>query len=69
MTDKVRMVCTVHTQSGATPAASTRAEVVDATEDRRKQRIWEAAAWTVRRLPTDDVYAFPERLIALAPAR
>jgi very-short-patch-repair endonuclease len=39
---------------------------LDASEDLRKQRLWEAAGWTVRRLPTDDVYLHPERLIALA---
>jgi Protein of unknown function (DUF559) len=39
---------------------------LDATEDLRKQRIWEAAGWTVRRLPTDDVYLHPERLLELA---
>jgi very-short-patch-repair endonuclease len=39
---------------------------LDASEDLRKQRIWEAAGWTVRRLPTDDVYLHPERLLALA---
>ncbi len=37
------------------------------TEDERKTRAWEAAGWTVHRLPTDDVYAFPGRLLALAP--
>jgi very-short-patch-repair endonuclease len=41
---------------------------LDATEDRRKQRAWEAADWTVLRLPTEDVYLRPERLLALAPA-
>jgi very-short-patch-repair endonuclease len=40
---------------------------LDASEDLRKQRIWEAAGWRVRRLPTDDVYLHPERLLALAP--
>jgi very-short-patch-repair endonuclease len=39
---------------------------LDASEDLRKQAIWEAAGWTVRRLPTDDVYLEPERLLALA---
>ena len=39
---------------------------LDASEDLRKQRVWEAAGWTVRRLPTDDVYLFPNRLVALA---
>lgn len=32
---------------------------LDATEDLRKQRKWEAAGWTVDRLPTDDVYPVP----------
>jgi hypothetical protein len=40
---------------------------LDAGEDRRKQEIWEAAGWTVRRLPSDDVYHRPERLLRLAP--
>ena len=39
---------------------------LDAAEDLRKQSAWEAAGWTVRRLPTDDVYLRPERLMALA---
>ena len=39
---------------------------LDAAEDERKQRIWEAAGWTVRRLPTDDVYLHPGRLLDLA---
>ena len=37
---------------------------LDAAEDLRKQRLWERAGWTVRRLPTDDVYLHPERLLA-----
>jgi very-short-patch-repair endonuclease len=41
---------------------------LDAAEDLRKQRIWEAAGWTVRRVSSDDVYLLPHRLIALAPA-
>ncbi len=40
---------------------------LDATEDPRKQQAWEAAGWTVFRLPTDDVYLHPERLLAVAP--
>lgn len=40
---------------------------LDAAEDARKQTIWEAAGWEVRRLPSDDVYLRPERLRALAP--
>jgi very-short-patch-repair endonuclease len=39
---------------------------LDASEDLRKQRVWEAAGWTVCRLPTDDVYLHPERLLALS---
>jgi hypothetical protein len=38
----------------------------DAAEDLRKQQIWQRAGWTVRRLPTDDVYDDPARLIAAA---
>jgi hypothetical protein len=37
---------------------------LDAADDLRKQRTWERAGWTVRRLPTDDVYLRPERLLA-----
>lgn len=37
------------------------------TEDARKDAAWRAAGWTVHRLPTDDVYDRPERLLALAP--
>lgn len=40
---------------------------LDRSEDLRKQELWEAAGWTVLRLPTDDVYFRPERLVALAP--
>jgi very-short-patch-repair endonuclease len=35
-------------------------------EDARKQRAWEAADYTVRRIPSDLVYKRPELLIALA---
>jgi very-short-patch-repair endonuclease len=38
----------------------------DAAEDLRKQQRWERAGWAVRRLPTDDVYLHPERLVAAA---
>lgn len=38
---------------------------LDVGEDRRKQRVWEAAGWTVRRISSDDVYANPRRLIGL----
>jgi predicted transcriptional regulator of viral defense system len=39
---------------------------LDATEDLRKQEIWEAAGWTVRRLATGDVYLDADRLTAAA---
>jgi very-short-patch-repair endonuclease len=39
---------------------------LDASEDLRKQRIWEGAGWIVHRLSTDDVYLAGERLLALA---
>jgi hypothetical protein len=42
---------------------------LDIGEDARKQQLWEAAGWTVHRLPTDAVYEAPERLLALAPPR
>ena len=41
---------------------------LDVGEDARKEDAWRAAGWTVFRLPTDDVYDRPERLLALAPA-
>ena len=37
-------------------------------EDERKQRKWEAAGYTVLRIPSDDVYNRPQKLLALAPA-
>jgi uncharacterized protein DUF559 len=40
---------------------------LDAGEDMRKEASWEAAGWTVRRLPADDVYERPDRLLSLAP--
>jgi hypothetical protein len=40
---------------------------LDKGEDARKQAVWEAAVWTVRRLSSDDVYDHPERLLSLAP--
>ena len=40
---------------------------LDAGEDARKEACWRAAGWTVRRLPADDVYENPARLLALAP--
>lgn len=38
------------------------------THDLRIQRRWERAGWSVGRLPTDDVYSRPSRLLALAPS-
>ena len=38
----------------------------DRGEDARKQARWGAAGWEVRRLPSDDVYEHPYRLLALA---
>ena len=38
---------------------------LDRGEDARKQAIWESAGWTVRRLPSDDVYERPQRLFEL----
>ena len=40
---------------------------LDVGEDARKQQNWERAGWTVRRIPSDDVYEQPERLLRLAP--
>jgi len=37
-----------------------------ADQDAIKQAIWEGAGYTVRRIPSDDVYFRPERLLALA---
>jgi uncharacterized protein DUF559 len=42
---------------------------LDVGEDTRKEAVWRAAGWTVRRLTSDDVYERPERLLALAPSR
>ncbi len=39
---------------------------LDRGEDARKQARWGAAGWEVRRLPSDDVYEHPYRLLALA---
>ncbi|MCW2992367.1 MAG: hypothetical protein JWM73_2961 [Solirubrobacterales bacterium] len=36
-----------------------------AEEDAARQARWEAAGYTVRRLPSDDVYSRPHRLLAL----
>jgi len=40
---------------------------LDVGEDARKQARWEAAGWTVRRLPSDEVYERPHRLLHVAP--
>ena len=40
---------------------------LDVGEDARKQRVWDRAGWTVRRISSDDVYERPERLLALVP--
>jgi hypothetical protein len=39
----------------------------DIGEDARKEAVWRSAGWTVLRLPSDDVYDDPQRLLALAP--
>lgn len=36
-------------------------------EDARKQAVWERTGFSVHRLPTDDVYFRPQRLLALTP--
>jgi hypothetical protein len=41
---------------------------LDVGEDERKQATWERAGWTVGRIPSDDVYERPDRLLALAPS-
>jgi hypothetical protein len=41
----------------------------DVGEDARKEAVWRGAGWTVLRIPSDDVYEAPERLLALAPHR
>ena len=38
----------------------------DKLEDARKTAIWRAAGWHVERVPADDVYDDPERLIRAA---
>lgn len=38
----------------------------DPLEDARKTRVWTLAGWTVHRMPSDDVYHHPERLLVLA---
>jgi hypothetical protein len=39
----------------------------DIGEGRRKEALWRAAGWHVRRIPSDDVYDAPQRLLELAP--
>jgi hypothetical protein len=39
---------------------------LDVGEDARKEALWRAAGWTVRRIPSDDVYEHPARLLHLA---
>jgi hypothetical protein len=39
---------------------------LDVGEDARKEAIWKAAGWVVRRIPSDDVYRHPGRLLRLA---
>jgi hypothetical protein len=38
----------------------------DVGEDARKEAVWRAAGWTVLRLPSNDVYDDPQRLLTLA---
>jgi hypothetical protein len=38
------------------------------SEDARKEMLWRAAGWTVRRLSTNDVYDLPDRLFDLIDA-
>ena len=39
----------------------------DVGEDARKEAAWRAAGWAVRRIPSDDVYDRPARLLAICP--
>jgi hypothetical protein len=39
----------------------------DVGEDARKEAVWRSAGWRVVRIPSDDVYDAPQRLLALAP--
>jgi hypothetical protein len=41
----------------------------DVGEDARKEAVWRAAGWRVRRLASDLVYDDPRQLLALAPPR
>jgi hypothetical protein len=40
---------------------------LDRGEDARKQAVWQHAGFAVLRLPSEDVYADPQRLLAMAP--
>jgi hypothetical protein len=40
---------------------------LDVGEDARKQAIWEAAGWEVRRIDSEDVYERPHLLLAVSP--
>lgn len=40
---------------------------LDRGEDARKEAIWRAAGWEVRRCSSDDVYDAPHRFLALTP--
>lgn len=40
---------------------------LDAGEDARKEAAWRAAGWTVHRLPSEDIYRAPDRLLTFAP--
>ncbi len=42
---------------------------LDAGEDARKEKAWRDAGWTVKRIPSDDVYDRPMHLLELAPPR
>lgn len=41
---------------------------LDKGEDARKEAVWRAAGWAVRRITSDDVYEHSEHLLALAAA-
>ncbi len=41
---------------------------LDVGEDARKEAIWSAAGWSVRRIDSDDIYAHPHLLLRLANA-
>jgi hypothetical protein len=40
---------------------------LDVGEDARKEAAWVEAGWTIRRIPSDEVYGQPNRLLALSP--